>query len=124
MSTLIEKLEALVKECEHALELNINGAVRIDWLMKRLAALLADHAKEGEQGRCPTCHSPGKNLHPAVQFEGEVQPCEDDWHKPAPKRWKCEECGISGDERFDWHRDEMGQVCHGRVAVEPAGEGS
>ena len=26
---------------------------------------------------CPTCESPGKHLHPAVQHEGEVQICRD-----------------------------------------------
>lgn len=29
---------------------------------------------------CPTCDSPNPNLHPAIQHEGEVQPCRDDWH--------------------------------------------
>ncbi len=31
--------------------------------------------------RCPTCNSPQPHLHPAVQFEGEVQPCADDYHR-------------------------------------------
>jgi hypothetical protein len=30
--------------------------------------------------RCPTCDSPEKKLHPAVQFEGEVEICKDKWH--------------------------------------------
>jgi hypothetical protein len=30
--------------------------------------------------RCPTCDSPSPNLHPAVQYEGEVQMCADQWH--------------------------------------------
>ena len=29
---------------------------------------------------CPTCTSPAPRLHPAMQFEGEVQPCKDQWH--------------------------------------------
>jgi hypothetical protein len=29
---------------------------------------------------CPTCDSPAPNLHPAVQHEGEVQGCDDDFH--------------------------------------------
>ncbi len=31
--------------------------------------------------RCPRCNSPKPHLHPAVQLEGEVQPCADDFHK-------------------------------------------
>ncbi len=31
--------------------------------------------------RCPRCDSPQPHLHPAVQFEGEVQPCSHDYHK-------------------------------------------
>lgn len=30
--------------------------------------------------KCPTCQSPKPNLHPAVQFEGEVHTCIDDFH--------------------------------------------
>lgn len=31
--------------------------------------------------RCPTCNAPAPHLHPAMQFEGEVQPCRDRWHE-------------------------------------------
>lgn len=30
--------------------------------------------------RCPTCNSPAPHLHPAVQFEGEVSVCIDEFH--------------------------------------------
>lgn len=30
--------------------------------------------------RCPACDSPAPDLHPAMQHEGEVQPCKHPWH--------------------------------------------
>ncbi len=30
--------------------------------------------------KCPRCDSPQPHLHPAVQVEGEVQPCSNPWH--------------------------------------------
>ena len=30
--------------------------------------------------RCPRCNSPSPELHPAMQYEGEVQTCIDDYH--------------------------------------------
>lgn len=33
------------------------------------------------QSVCRTCGSPEPHLHPAVQCEGEVQPCRDDFHR-------------------------------------------
>ena len=31
--------------------------------------------------KCPRCDSPKPHLHPAVQHEGEVQVCRDDFHR-------------------------------------------
>lgn len=31
--------------------------------------------------KCPRCGSPSPNLHPAMQCEGEVQPCPHAWHR-------------------------------------------
>jgi hypothetical protein len=36
--------------------------------------------------KCPTCSSPDPARHPAVQFEGEVQLCENDWHVPSASK--------------------------------------
>jgi hypothetical protein len=43
------------------------------------AALALEH--------CPTCDSPAPLLHPAMQFEGEVQPCKDAWHTQTTNGW-------------------------------------
>lgn len=31
--------------------------------------------------RCPTCDSPAPHLHPSMQFEGEVDPCDNEFHQ-------------------------------------------
>lgn len=36
---------------------------------------MTDHAQTLH--KCPTCGSPKPHLHPAMQFEGEVRPCDD-----------------------------------------------
>lgn len=51
--------------------------------------------------RCPRCDSPDPKLHPAMQFEGEVQPCEHPWHGEhagMPKAW-----GPHGEPQEDEH---------------------
>lgn len=46
---------------------------------------------------CPRCDSPQPHLHPAVQFEGEVQPCAHDYHlTPTPQNTR---------EKIKRHRD-------------------
>jgi hypothetical protein len=53
----------------------------------RLVAVLAKHRTTAapkpsavRPRRCPTCDSPDPKLHPAVQWEGDIQPCGNRWH--------------------------------------------
>ena len=66
--------------------------------------------------RCPRCNSPAPHLHPAMQYEGEVQVCTHQFHLPqniernsdmkayellsTPDRW-C---------KGNWAKDARGQV--------------
>ncbi len=47
----------------------------------RAAALLDRHAaRTAGADQCPQCNSPQPHLHPAVQFEGEVETCPHEFH--------------------------------------------
>lgn len=46
---------------------------------RALAALSATPPAQQPE-KCPTCESPSPHLHPAMQYEGEVQPCRNSWH--------------------------------------------
>jgi hypothetical protein len=39
--------------------------------------------------KCPKCDSPAPHLHPAMQSEGEVSICDDDFHKQPTSQNRC-----------------------------------
>lgn len=59
----------------------------VSFLRERADRLVSEEAgaeekpKENAMQHCPTCDSPAPQLHPAVQHEGEVQPCADPYHE-------------------------------------------
>ncbi len=50
-------------------------------LLGRAREKVADFVDLAPITHCPKCNSHNPTLHPAVQFEGEVQICDHDWHK-------------------------------------------
>lgn len=64
--------------------------------------------------RCPSCDSPAPHLHPAMQFEGEVQPCSNPWHEQrTPENNKKERRGTgSGLTYEDVVKHGLRRVCN------------
>jgi len=56
----------------------IQAVAEHERMAKRIAELEADLRAIP---RCPTCNSPDPKLHPAMQYEGEVQVCKHLWHE-------------------------------------------
>lgn len=66
--------------------------------------------------QCPTCESPDRKRHPAVQHEGEVQVCPDAWHRPFDH-------SIRADRRLsvlEWSRERFANTL--RLAASKTGE--
>jgi hypothetical protein len=75
-----EKKDAVLAESEWWAANTIVGGLHGGKFSERLAANRAAASQAPRPRNCPTCNSPQPKLHPAVQWEGEVQPCADQWH--------------------------------------------
>ena len=56
------------------------------------------------KNKCPKCDSSAPHLHPAVQFEGEVSPCDDEFHRRITPQNSAKQ--IQEIERYFMARDE------------------
>jgi hypothetical protein len=72
-----QRLEA-ISACERIEALNAD----IQQRFKNILDILERASKPASPSHCPRCNSPDPKRHPAMQFEGEVQICEHEWHKP------------------------------------------
>lgn len=81
---LYEAQKAVYPRFEDGAEAQRAWAERISAADARARALLAP-PETRRPTHCPTCDSPAPHLHPAMQAEGEVQPCKDPWHIAPPE---------------------------------------
>lgn len=74
MDTINAKLDATVQACNDLVESAFAPPFTI-----------GKDCYAGNSAGCPTCDSPNPELHPAMNLGGEVQPCRDAFHSPAPE---------------------------------------
>lgn len=72
-----EKQADLDKEVD---EWDDGNATALENCAREILLTLADTPQQEAVRECPTCKAPEPHLHPALQYEGEVQLCSDSWH--------------------------------------------